>query len=121
VVQVEHGPVCVCVCAHTVAFELNASELYIWYVHLDSTQVEFEGQGHRSKFPVTEWTGSTGTVHTSTKARLTSVATRIRIRIRIRMRDPHRHENFNRFVTGPLPNFRENFMQIRSDVFAKSF
>jgi len=36
-------------------------------------------------------TRSTGTVHTSTKARLTSVA--IRIRIRIRIRDPDRHQN----------------------------
>jgi len=36
-------------------------------------------------------TRSTGTVHTSAKARLTSVA--IRIKIRIRIRDPDRHQN----------------------------
>ena len=40
-------------------------------------------------------TRSAGTVHTSAKARLTSVVIRIRIRIRIliRIRDPNRHEN----------------------------
>ena len=36
-------------------------------------------------------TRSTGTVHTSAKTRLTSVA--IRIRIRIQIRDPDRHQN----------------------------
>jgi len=38
-------------------------------------------------------TRSTGTVHTSAKARLISVMLRIRIRIRIRVRDPDRHQN----------------------------
>jgi len=40
-------------------------------------------------------TRSTGTVHTSAKARLTSVAIRIRILIRIRIRDPDCHQNLS--------------------------
>jgi len=59
---------------------------------------------------------STGTVHTSANARITSVAIRIRFRIRIRIRD-----KFNYLFTGPLPTFPENFMQIRLQGFcAKS-
>jgi len=50
-------------------------------------------------------------VHTFAKARLTSIA------IRIRIRDPDLHQNL---ITGPLPSFPENFMQIRSEVFAQS-
>jgi len=38
-------------------------------------------------------TRSTGTVHTSAKARLTSLAIWIGIRIRIRIHDPDRHQN----------------------------
>jgi len=38
-------------------------------------------------------TRSTGTVHTSAKARLTSVAIRMPMRIRIRIRDLVRHKN----------------------------
>jgi len=63
---------------------------------------------------------STGTVYTSAKACLISVAIwiRIHIRIRIRIRDPDRHQNLILF-TGPLPTFHENFMQIRSEVFCE--
>ena len=64
-------------------------------------------------YEITE-TRSIGTVHTSTKARRTSVA----IRIRIQIRDPDRHQNLT--ITGPLPTFPENFMQTRSEVFAQS-
>jgi len=39
----------------------------------------------------------------------------------IMCRDPDRHQNLTILFTGPLPNFPENFMQIRSDVFAQSF
>jgi len=55
-------------------------------------------------------TRSTGTVHTSAKARLTSVA----IRIRIWTGSPPKS---NRLFIGPLPTFPENFMQIRSEFF----
>jgi len=57
-------------------------------------------------------------LHTSAKTRRTSVATLIRIRIRIR--DPCRHQNLIIFFIGPLPIFPENFMQIRSEIFAQS-
>jgi len=59
-------------------------------------------------------TRNTGTVHTSTKARLTSVA--------IQYPDPWfgSPSKFNRLFIGPLPTFPENFMQIRSEVFAQS-
>jgi len=55
-------------------------------------------------------------VHTSAKARLTSVA------IRIRISDPDCHQNLIIYFlfTGLLPTFPENFMQIRSEVFAQS-
>ena len=59
-------------------------------------------------------TRSTGTVHTSAKARLTSVAIRI---------DPDPDPSppkLNHLFTGPLPTFSENFMQMRSDDFAQS-
>ena len=46
-------------------------------------------------------TRSTGTVHTSAKARLTSVA--IRIRIQIRILDPDRHQNF---IICPLAHYQ---------------
>jgi len=63
---------------------------------------------------------STGTVHTSAKACITSVAIRIRIRIRI-------HESYpdpwsgsppkcNHLFISPLPTFPGNFMQIRTEV-----
>jgi len=55
-------------------------------------------------------TRSTGTVHISAKARLTSVT--------IRIRHPNCHQNLILFI-GPLPTFPENFMQIRCEVFAK--
>jgi len=61
----------------------------------------------------TRKTRSTGTVHTSAKARLTSVATRIRIPIR----DRDRNQNLT-LIIGPLSIFLENFMQIRSEVYA---
>jgi len=50
-------------------------------------------------------TRSTGTVHTSAKARLTSVAIRIRIRIpiRIRIRDPD-PTKMQSFVHWPIAN-----------------
>jgi len=55
-------------------------------------------------------TRSTRTVHTSAKARVTSVT------------DPDPSSGsppkFNRLFTGPLPAFPVNFMQIRSQVFA---
>jgi len=50
-------------------------------------------------------TRSTGTVHTSAKARLTSVAIRIQIRIRIRITVP---PECNHLFTGPLPTCPEN-------------
>jgi len=50
-------------------------------------------------------------VHTSAKARLTSVV------IWIHIPDPDRHQNL---IIGPLPTFPENFMQIRSGVVAQS-
>jgi len=50
-------------------------------------------------------------VHTSAKARLTSVAIWIRIRIPAK---------FNHLFIGPLPTFPKNFMQIRLDVSAQS-
>ena len=57
---------------------------------------------------------STGTVHTSAKARLTSLAIWIGIRIRIRIRDPDTWSGspskFNHLLIGPLPTFSENFM-----------
>ena len=56
-------------------------------------------------------TRSIGTMHTSAKARLTSVA--IRIRIRIRIRDPDRHQNL--IICSLATTFHENFMQIRSE------
>jgi len=61
-------------------------------------------------------------VHTSTKARLTSVAIRIRICIRIPdSLEPDRHQNLNIILfTGPLQTFAENFTQIRLEVFAQS-
>jgi len=34
--------------------------------------------------------------------------------------DPDRHQNLIDLSTGPLPTFLENFMQIRSEVFAQS-
>jgi len=34
--------------------------------------------------------------------------------------DPDRYQKFNHLFTGPLPTFHENFMQIRSEVFAQS-
>jgi len=46
---------------------------------------------------------SSGTVYTSAKARLTSYAP----------------PKFNHLFTGQLPTFAENFMQIRSEVFAQ--
>jgi len=53
-------------------------------------------------------TKSTGTVHTSAKARM----------------DPDHGSGSpsksNRLFTGPLPTFPKNFVQIRSDVFAQS-
>jgi len=59
-------------------------------------------------------------VHTFGKARLTSVAIRIRnrmqIRIRIQIQTPPKFNHL--FKT--LPTFPENFMQIRSEVFAQS-
>jgi len=56
-------------------------------------------------------TRSTGTMHTSAEARLTSVA------IRIRIPDPDCHQNL---TIGLLSTFPENFMQIRWGVFAQS-
>ena len=61
-------------------------------------------------------------MHTSAKARLTSVAIRIRIFIRIRIATLVRRAlaevctvlRFNHLFIGPLPTFPENFMQIRS-------
>jgi len=52
-------------------------------------------------------------VHTSAKARLTSVA------IRIRIPYPDRHQNLILFNC-LLPTFLENFMQICSEVFAQN-
>jgi len=57
-------------------------------------------------------TRSTGTVHASAKARLTSVA----IWIRITDSPP----KFNHLFIGPLTAFAENFMKIHSEVFAQS-
>jgi len=60
---------------------------------------------------------SNGTMHTSAKARLTSVRIRIRIRIHIRSGSPTK---FRRLFIDPLSTFRENFVQIRSEVFVQS-
>jgi len=49
------------------------------------------------------------------KTRLTSVA----IRIVIWIRDSISPQKFNRLFIDPLPTFPENFMQIRSEVFAR--
>jgi len=56
-------------------------------------------------------TRSTGTVDTSAKLSLTSVTIWIRIR-------PELPQKFNHLFT--LPNFPDNFTQIRSEVFAES-
>jgi len=63
-------------------------------------------------------TRSTGTLHTSAKARLTGVA----IRIRIRIRDPDRHQNVIVCSLAHIPTFSEIFvqLQIRLEVFAQS-
>jgi len=65
---------------------------------------------------------TTSIVHTSAKARLTNVAIRIRIRIWIKTRDsdmdPDRHQNL--IICWPITTLAENFMQIRSEVFAQS-
>jgi len=63
-------------------------------------------------------TRSTGTVHTSAKVRLTSVAIRIRIRIQIRNKD--RHQKCNLCSLAHCQPSLKNFMQIRSEVFAQS-
>jgi len=52
---------------------------------------------------------STGTEHTSAKARHTSVA--------IRSGSPPK---FNHLFIGPLPTFSESFMQIRLEAFAQT-
>ena len=62
-------------------------------------------------------TRSTGTVHTSAKAGLTSVATLIPIRILPWSGSPPK---FNHLFVGLLPTFPENFIEIRSEVFAQS-
>jgi len=67
------------------------------------------------KCDIIELASSTGTVHTSAKAGLTSVA--IRIRIHIRIRSPPK---FNLLFYGALPTFPENFIQIRLEVFTQS-
>jgi len=59
-------------------------------------------------------TRSTGTVHTSNKARLTCVAMQIRIRIQIVTK------NIIICSLAQLPTFPKSFMQIRSEVFAQT-
>ena len=61
---------------------------------------------------------STGTVHTSAKAHLTSVAIRIRI---VHIRDLDRHQRLIILFNDPLLTFPENFMQFHSEVFAQNY
>jgi len=63
-------------------------------------------------------TRSTGTLHTSAKARLTGVA----IRICIRICYPDRHQNLIVCSLAHIPSFSEIFvqLQIRLEVFAQS-
>jgi len=68
--------------------------------HYRSTEKELKALASTTK------TRSTGTVHTSAKARFTSVA----IRIATKMQSFH-------LFNDPLPTFLENFMQIRLGVF----
>jgi len=64
-------------------------------------------------------TRSTGTVLTSAKARLTSVAIWMRIRIRIPESGLPPKFRPNHLFIGPMTTFPENFMQICSEVFAQ--
>jgi len=81
----------------------------------------------RNGLPITmgghDKTKITGTVHTSAKARFTSVPDQDLYRpgflIRIRIRGPDRHQKITILFTGPLPTFPGNFIQIRSQVSAQ--
>jgi len=82
-------------------------------------------------------TRCTGTKHTSAKARLTSAAIwQISMSSRfmsvnhfpflpktipVSRRWSGLPPKFNHLFNGPLPTFRENFMQIRLEVFAQSY
>jgi len=61
---------------------------------------------------ITTDTRSTGTLHTSAKARLNSVE--------IRIRESGSPPKFSHSFTDPLPTFTEHFIQIRSEVFTQS-
>jgi len=78
-----------CMIDYTRRVRSGSRDLFTFWQTSDNISETVE-DGH------TVTTRSTGTVHTSAKARLTSVAIQIRIRIQIhiRIRDPNRHQNF---------------------------